>query len=365
MTPGGFRRRVGAQPLCPYNVHIVLRLRSCSAAAAFVVSSAVLFGSQAAPARLEDPRPSFDDFLAGVKRDAIARGIGEETVAQALDGLQPIEVVLERDRTQAEFTRTIDRYVLARVSRTVVRSARQRARTHAALLRRIEARYGVDHRIVVAIWGLESNFGRFSGVRPTVAVLATLAYDRRRSEFFRGELFAALSMLDRGDVEPERLRGSWAGAVGQPQFMPSTYLRYAVDFDGDGRRDIWASTADVFASIANYLNQHGWTTGERWGREVAVTPGVAQRVVARAPTRSGSCAATRELRGPLPLATWHELGVTLPNGRRLPRASLDASLVTAGRQAYLVYRNYDTLLEYNCAQAYALSVGVLADRMGG
>jgi membrane-bound lytic murein transglycosylase B len=216
----------------------------------------------------------------------------------------------------------------------------------------------------VAIWGLESNFGRFSGVRPTVAVLATLAYDRRRSEFFRGELLAALSMLDRGDVELDGLRGSWAGAVGQPQFMPSSYLRYAQDFDGNGRSDIWRSTADVFASIANYLKQHGWTKGERWGREVALAPGVARRVIEGAPARTGACVAHREMHGPLPLAAWRELGVTLPGGGRLPRATLDASLVTAGPRAYLVYRNYDTLLEYNCAQAYALSVGVLADQIG-
>jgi membrane-bound lytic murein transglycosylase B len=323
-----------------------------------------LVAAQANVARTDDPKPPFDVFLDGVKQEALARGLREDTVARALDGLQPIEIVLERDRTQAEFTLKVDRYVASRVSPKIVRTARRQARTHAALLRRVGARYGVDPRVVVAIWGLESNFGRFSGVRPTVAVLATLAWDRRRAAFFRGELLSALSLLDRGDVEPERLRGSWAGAIGQAQFMPSSYLEYAVDFDGDGRRDIWRSVPDVFASIANYLEAHGWTTGERWGREVAITPRVAQRVLAGVPNRTGSCAALREMRGPLPLADWRALGVTQPNGRALPRAALDASLVTAGPRAYLVYRNYDALLEYNCAQAYALSVGVLADRLG-
>jgi len=331
---------------------------------ACVVSVAVLLSEKETPSLPDAARPSFDAFLADVKKEAIARGLREQTVTLALDGLQPIEIVVERDRTQAEFTRTIDQYVSSRVSPAVVRTARQRSRTHAALLRRVGRRYGVDPRVVVAIWGLESNFGRFSGVRPTVAVLATLAYDRRRAEFFRSELFSALTMLDRGEVEPSQLRGSWAGAIGQAQFMPSSYLRYAEDFDGDGRRDVWRSTADVFASIANYLSQHGWTPGERWGREVAVTPRVAERILTGVMNRTGACAATRDMRGPLPLATWRELGVTLPGGRPLPRARVDASLVAAGSRAYLVYRNYDVLLEYNCAQSYALSVGVLADKMG-
>ena len=162
----------------------------------------------------------------------------------------------------------------------------------------IAERYGVPSRIIVGIWGMESNFGHFSGVRPTVAALATLAYDPRRSTFFRGELFKALEILNRGDIEFASMRGSWAGAMGQPQFMPSSYLQYAEDFDGDGRRDIWSTPADVFASIANYLRGHGWAADGNWGREVRVTPEAARRIARDVAPRSGSCQATRNERQP-------------------------------------------------------------------
>src|SRR5919202_1154421 len=143
---------------------------------------------------------------------------------------------------------------------------------HRSLIEAVGERYGIDPHIVAAVWGIESNFGRFSGVRPTIAALATLAWDPRRSTFFRGELFNALEILNRGDVDLSRMRGSWAGAMGQVQFMPSSYVAFAEDFDGDGRRDIWSNFGDVFASIANYLKGHGWIEGETWGREVKLTP---------------------------------------------------------------------------------------------
>ena len=171
---------------------------------------------------------------------------------------------------------------------------------------------------LVAIWGAESNFGRFSGVRPTVPALATLAFDPRRATLFRRELFSALEILDRGHIELADMRGSWAGAMGQPQFMPSSYLRYAEDFDGDGRRDIWESSADVFASIANYLKGNGWTAGKRWGREVKVTKEVATRIAADVAPRNGSCQAKRDMTVALPLLEWQRLGVRLPDGGALP-----------------------------------------------
>ena len=217
------------------------------------------------------PAAPFPDWLAAVRTEAVSRGISEATLDRAFDGLEPVPVVLERDHSQAELVLTLDQYLQRRLTKPTIRTARRVTQQHAALLKRVGATYHVPPSIVVAVWGLESNFGRFSGVRPTIATLATLAYDPRRSTMFREELFCALKILDSNDVELSALRGSWAGALGQPQFMPSSFLEYAQDFDGDGRRDIWKSTPDVFASIANFLGAHGWTPGQTWGREVKVS----------------------------------------------------------------------------------------------
>jgi membrane-bound lytic murein transglycosylase B len=235
---------------------------------------------------------------------------------------------------------------------------------HRALLGTVGDRYGVSPQIIVSVWGLESNFGRFTGVRPTVAALATLAWDPRRSAFFRGELFDALEILNRGDIDLPEMRGSWAGAMGQPQFMPSSYLEFAQDFDGDGRRDIWSSSADVFASIANYLHRHGWSTGQTWGHEVRVSGEAARRIAERVARREGTCQAARDMTIALPLSQWQQLGVRLPGGKALPAGADEAALVAGAKRQFLVYQNYDALLAYNCAHSYALSVTLLADRMG-
>jgi membrane-bound lytic murein transglycosylase B len=259
---------------------------------------------------------------------------------------------------------TVDRYLARRLTRPFVRIAREKSSRHRALLAQVAARYGVPPRIIVAVWGLESNFGRFSGVRPTIQALATLAWEGRRGAFFRGELLDALTIADRGDVGLDGLRGSWAGAMGQPQFLPSSYLRYAEDFDGDGSRDIWRSEGDVFASIANYLQQHGWTPGTTWGREVRLPAGGVEALRKVAGMRDEGCGAAREMTVGLPLAKWQDLGVRTTSGGALPRAKLDASLVHTGRRAFLVYRNYEALLAYNCAHTYALAVALLAERVG-
>ncbi len=218
-------------------------------------------------------------------------------------------------------------------------------------------------RIIAAVWGLETNFGRFSGIRPTVAALATLAWDPRRATFFRNELFDALEILNRGDIDLAHLQGSWAGAMGQVQFMPSSYLKYAEDYDGDGRRDIWSTPSDVFASIANYLAGHGWSDGQPWGREVRVPAEAEHRVASEVARREGSCHATRDMTVAMPVARWQQLGVTLPDGRKLPNGLPDGALVSGATRHYLVFPNYDALLDYNCAHSYAVSVGVLADRL--
>src|SRR3954452_14195377 len=215
--------------------------------------------------------PPFSEWLAALRTEALSRGIRPEIVDAALaDVEEPVETVLERDRSQAEFTLQLDQYLKRRLTPRLIRTAQDLYTRQRTLLTAIGKKYGVSPRIVVAVWGLESNFGRFAGVRPTIPALATLAYDPRRATFFRSELFAALEILNRGDIDLASLKGSWAGALGQPQFMPSSYLRYAQDYDGDGHRDIWNSPPDVFASVAFYLSEHGWSDRSTWGREVLV-----------------------------------------------------------------------------------------------
>lgn len=310
------------------------------------------------------PQPPFDEWLSGLRAEALTLGIKEATLDQALTGLEQVPMVIERDRTQAEIVQTLDQYLQQRVTKKVVRTAQSMRATHATVLKQVSEKYGVPQGILIAVWGIESNFGRFSGVRPTIATLATLAYDPRRSAMFRAELFDALRILDSGDVEPSALKGSWAGALGQPQFMPSSFLLYAQDFDGDGKRDIWRSTPDVFASIANYLAAHGWQKGVTWGREVTIPQTLVTRLPEVAPMQTNGCLARRQMTTPIALAEWQKLGVRTLAGGALPNADIQASLIMGVKRHFLVYPNYQALLEYNCVNAYGLSVGLLGDRAG-
>jgi membrane-bound lytic murein transglycosylase B len=329
-------------------------------------NSRVRFRQDPAPAtEPQDPaRPSFEEFLNGVRAEALERGIREDILDQALATVEaPLAVVIERDRTQAETVFSLEDYLSRRLTDRQVARAKDGFARNRVLLEEIASQYGVDPQVIVAIWGMESNYGRFSGVRPTVAALATLAWDPRRSALFRSELFAALDILNAGYIEVSKMRGSWAGAMGQVQFMPSSYLEHAQDFDDDGRRDIWSSLPDVFASIANYMHAYGWAAESTWGREVRVPPGARERLVEQIGLREEGCRAARELTKPIPLAEWQARGVRTLSGRPLPKAARPASLLRAGDRSYLVYPNYDALLGYNCAHAYALAVGLLADRI--
>jgi peptidoglycan lytic transglycosylase B len=327
----------------------------------FVVSVIVRAQSPPPVAPVETP-PPFDEWLTAVRAEAIDRGISAQLVERALGDIQPVEQILDRDRTQTEFTLELDKYLERRLTTPTIRLARQMHAKHRSLLQRIQQQYGVSSSVLVAVWGLESNFGRFSGVRPTIPALVTLAYDPRRGAMFRDELFSALRIVDRGDIELERLKGSWAGALGQPQFMPSSYLEYAQDFDNDGRKDIWTSQADVFASIAFFLKEHGWAPGQTWGREVRVTAKI-QKAILAIPRRDTGCRARRLMTDPRPVNEWRKLGLLTRSGTPLGRSNTSASLVEAGKRTFLLYDNYEALLGYNCAHSYALSVGLLADRL--
>jgi peptidoglycan lytic transglycosylase B len=305
---------------------------------------------------------AFNAWLAGVREEALGRGIRPATVDLAFDRLEPVPQVIERDRRQPEFTLDLKSYLGRRVTTDTVKTARRLLRRHRALVRRVARAYGVDARVQIAVWGLESNFGRFSGVRPSVPTLATLAFDDRRAGLFRGELLDALSIVDKGDIGLRQLRGSWAGALGQVQFLPSSYLAWAVDFDKDGRRDIWSSLPDVLASIANYLRGHGWNGAERWGYAVRVPTGDGD-AAGEVPLRASGCRAVRMLSEPRPLEDWKARGVTGKDRTQLPASTVTASLLRVDEGEWLVTGNYEALLAYNCSHSYALSVVTLADRL--
>jgi membrane-bound lytic murein transglycosylase B len=316
-----------------------------------------------APTPVEEPRPEFATFVAQLKEQALAAGVSVATADAALANLEPLEIVVERDRSQAEVVLTIDQYVSRRLTRAFIRTAAAKKREHREALAAIAKKYGVSAGVLVAIWGMESNFGRFTGTRPTVQALATLAWEGRRRAFFTTEFINALQIIDKGYIELDQMKGSWAGAMGQTQFMPSSYLAHAQDYDGDGRRDIWNTLPDVFASIANYMVAYGWKDDQIWGREVKVPAGGATKLAASLGFRQSGCRAERELTVAIPLAKWQSLGVRTAAGTALPKVDRAASLLRAGKRNYLVYSNYDSLLGYNCAHAYALAVGLLSDRL--
>jgi membrane-bound lytic murein transglycosylase B len=309
------------------------------------------------------PPPPFNEWLEALIQEARDRGFSEPVLQQTLVGLEPLQRVIESDRSQPELTPGLAQYLKTRLTPRKISEGRERLKANRALLARIERAYGVQPRFLVAFWGLESNYGRLLGRTPAFQALATLAWEPRRAAFFRGELFQALMMVDRGFIDAPTMTGSWAGAMGQPQFMPSSYMQYAVDFDGDGRRDIWKSTPDILASMANYLKGFGWNGRETWGREVRVSEEAAGRIGEQIPKRARGCYAERNMTERRPLSEWQTLGVRLSNGSALPKATMDAGLVDTGERQFLVYQNYDAILAYNCAHYYALSVALLGDSL--
>jgi peptidoglycan lytic transglycosylase B len=317
----------------------------------FAVLALAALVALAAPSGAASP-VDFSTFIAGVRQDALAAGIKPATLDRAFAGLRPIPRVLELDRKQPERVLTFAEYMERLVPPQRVETARAKLAENRPLLDEIGKKYGVQPRFIVALWGVESDFGRGMGGFPVIGALATLAYDGRRSAFFRKELINALKILDHGDIAPEAMMGSWAGAMGQSQFMPSSYLSYAVGWRGDGRRDIWNRKEDVFASIANYLARVGWRGDQTWGREVRLPPGF-----------NRSLAGIDAVK---PLAEWQRLGVRRADGGDLPAAESAAALVLPGGEdgpALLAYENFRTILKWNNSLFFASAVGRLADGM--
>jgi membrane-bound lytic murein transglycosylase B len=302
----------------------------------------------------EPQAASFAEWRAQFRPRALAAGIRPETFDAALAGVSPDPEVMRLDGAQAEFTKPIWEYIDGAASGERVATGRARAASLGPTLAAIEARYGVDQEIVLAIWGMESSYGAFRGSMPVIRSLATLAYDGRRRGFAEGQLIAALTILQAGDAPAGRLVGSWAGAMGHTQFMPTSYLRYAVDFTGDGRRDVWSDDpTDALASAANYLAGSGWTRGQPWGVEV------------RLPAGFDFAAADQSNRRPV--ADWRARGVTRIDGAPLPDHGQAAILAPAGARgpAFALYGNFFVIKAYNNAASYAMGVGHLGDRIAG
>jgi membrane-bound lytic murein transglycosylase B len=334
---------------------LLLPLTACAQGETHENSAAVQDRSPVESPVEESGQQDFDTWLAGVKQEAIGRGIKRETVEAALGDLKPVPKVIQLDRSQREFTLTFTRYMRGAVTEARVEKARRLLAENRALLEKVAEEYGVQPRFLVSFWGLESNFGEHTGGYQVIAALATLAHEGRRHDFFRSQLFDALKIVDQGHIGVHEMTGSWAGAMGQLQFIPSTFVNFAVDYDGDGHRDIWHSLPDIFASAANYLSQEGWRGDRTWGRQVALPPGFDYSLASLSLKLPLSAWASYGLRdadgGPLPVAEGMEASLVLPAGHRGP--------------AFLVYENFETILVWNRSILYALSVGHLADRIDG
>jgi membrane-bound lytic murein transglycosylase B len=324
--------------------------RTLFAAPVLAVSTSLpaLLTAEPAAAAEED----FQIFLAGMRREALAAGIHAGTVNFALRYAQFLPHVIMLDHRQPERTLTFTEYFHEIVTPQRIADARRHLADNRRLLDGIAERYGVDPPVIVALWGIESNFGKITGDYWVVSALATLGYQGRRSPYFRHELIAALRILDQGDIGANRMLGSWAGAMGQCQFMPSTYLKYAVDYDRRGRRDIWSDRADVLASIANFIAHLGWREDQSWGWEVALPDNFDTRLAGLE---------TRQT-----IAAWRRLGIREIDGRALPDSDAEASLVLPGGMggaAYLVFNNFRVIMRWNRSTYFATAVGYLADSM--
>ncbi|AZL57903.1 lytic murein transglycosylase [Tabrizicola piscis] len=304
------------------------------------------------PAPRPVPNAGWDAWVAGFKGRAAGRGISQSTMDAAFRGAGFLPDVIERDRNQTEFKRSLEDYLNIAASDERVSLGRQKFAQYGNTLRAIEGRYGVEAHVVAAVWGLESFFGTRRGNVPVISALSTLAYDGRRGEFFESQLTAALRILQAGDITASGMVGSWAGAMGHTQFIPTSYLAYAVDFTGDGRRDIWnEDPTDALASTAAYLQRSGWTRGLPWGMEVTLPAGFNTGLLGRGKGKSA--------------AEWQGLGVRAAGDGTLAGGSIIGGGTAGGGPYFLLTQNFATILRYNNAQNYAIGVGHLSDRILG
>ncbi|MFV2051422.1 lytic murein transglycosylase [Aliiroseovarius sp. YM-037] len=311
-------------------------------------------GDNVVETQIQGGNAGFARWIEGFRIRAASKGINRSTLDAAFRDVRYNADVIQKDRNQSEFTKQIWDYLDSAASDTRIENGQAALRDNLALLEQIEARYGVEKEVVVAVWGLESAYGAFRGSTPIIGALATLAYDGRRGRFFEQQLIAALQIVQSGDVAPGNMTGSWAGAMGHTQFIPTSYLSYAQDFTGDGKRDIWSDNpADALASTAAYLARFGWTKGQPWGVEVSLPSGFDY-------AQSGE-------RIKKPVSDWMAMGIRDAAGREIPEHGAASILLPAGAQgaAFMIFQNFHVIERYNTADAYVIGVGHLSDRIGG
>ena len=308
----------------------------------------------APPVQLAASNARFEGWIKAFRPRAMAQGISGATFDNAFRGVRYDPDVIKRDRNQSEFTKTLWDYLDSAASDARIANGKKAVAKHRATLDKIEARYGVDKEVVAAVWGLESAYGTFKGSKDLIGSLATLAFDARRAKFFEQQLIAALKILQAGDVAPRSMTGSWAGAMGHTQFIPTSYLDYAVDFTGDGKRDIWGDNpTDALASTANYLAKFGWVKGQPWGVEVILPQGFDYALANRKIQKS--------------TAQWGAMGIKGLNGQSVPNHGKGSILLPAGAKgaAFMIFKNFAVIERYNTADAYVIGVGHLSDRLKG
>lgn len=297
--------------------------------------------------------PTFKGWLAALKKEARVKGISQQTLDVALDGVKPLKRVIELDRSQPEFKWTFEKYFSKVVDERRIRRGKKKLAQNREVLSQIEKKFGVQPRFIVALWGIETDFGRITGGFEVIDALVTLAFDGRRSAYFRRELLNALTIIDQGHVTKAKMTGSWAGAMGQTQFMPSTFLSYAVDFSRDGKKDVWNTRMDALASGANYLSQVGWKPNQTWGREVTIPASLDRKLI--------------DIDKKKTLSQWAELGVKSIDGKPLSKTNMEAALINLDGEKgryFLVYNNYFVIMDWNKSTSFATAVGLLADAIG-
>lgn len=300
----------------------------------------------------EPEKMPFEQYVTALKVEAIEKGINETVVNSAFEKVEFLQRSVKADKAQPEFKLTLDTYIPRAVPDWKIEQAREAYKKHYHLLQEVGSKYGVQPRFIVALWGIETNFGRLTGRHYIISSLATMAYEGRRETLFKRQLFAALTILEQGHIEQDKFIGSWAGAMGQVQFMPTSYLNYAVDYDGDGKKDIWNNYADVFASAANYLKTEGWDNSETWGRQVLIPDDFDVELAGIKKKKT--------------LQEWQDIGVRRFDGSALPKVDMNASIIIpddASGRVYLAYNNYQVLMHWNRSYYFATAVSYLSERI--
>jgi membrane-bound lytic murein transglycosylase B len=315
----------------------------------------------------EKTQADFDVYVAALKKEAIEKGYDQALIDQAFATAKFKKKVISADKNQPEVKETLETYLPKRVPQWKIDRARKLYKEHQDVLEKVAKEYGVQARFIVALWGLESNFGKIQGGHSVIASLVTLAFDGRRETMYKNQLWAALDILKEGHITLDKFKGSWAGAMGQTQFMPTSFNSYAVDYNGDGRKDIWTTEEDAFASIANYLKQEGWNDDLTWGRQVKLPEGFDNANILKRGTKTRGQWLEYWKNSERSLADWQALGVRKMDGSDLPNVDITAAMVmpddTNGRM-YLAYDNYKALMHWNRSYYFATSVGYLSDRIG-